>query len=73
MRVGLRGLLRSGDRAHTIAVLYSLDADGLTGRLRPMDPNSAWPPWLAEASRVGCRVMMNRPYARASRWSKHPP
>ena len=52
MRVGLRGLLRSGDRAHTIAVLYSLDADGLTGRLRPMDPNSAWPPWLAEASRV---------------------
>jgi hypothetical protein len=52
MRVGLRGLLRSGDRMHTIAVLYSLDRDGRTGRLRPVDPNSPWPHWLREASRV---------------------
>lgn len=52
MRVGLCGLLTSTDRAHTITVLYSLDAHRVIGRLRLMDPNGMCPPWLAPGSRL---------------------
>lgn len=52
MRVGLCGLLKSTDRTHTVTVLYSLDAQRVTGRLRPMDPSSASPPWLVAGRRV---------------------
>lgn len=52
MRVGQCGLLRSTDRTHTITVLYSLDAQRLSGRLRLTDPESAWPEWLAPGSRL---------------------
>lgn len=52
MRAGLCGLLRSSDRKQTIAVLYSLDARRVTGRVRPLDPTSAFPPWLVPGSRL---------------------
>jgi hypothetical protein len=46
MRIGLCGLLTSTDGTHTVAVLYSLDADRATGRLRLLDPGHPFPPWL---------------------------
>lgn len=52
MRVGLCGLLRSADRMHTVTVLYSLDARGLTGRLRLVDPATLFPDWLSADSRL---------------------
>lgn len=52
MRVGLCGLLRSADRLHTVTVLYSLDARGLTGRLRLADPATPFPEWLSADSRL---------------------
>ena len=52
MRVGSCGLLRSTDRTHTVAVLYSLNSDRIAGRLRLVDPSGATPPWLAQGSRL---------------------
>jgi len=52
MRAGLGGLLRSSDRTQTLAVLYSLDARRVTGRLRPLDPARAFPRWLVPGSRL---------------------
>lgn len=52
MRVGLCGLLRSTDRTHTVTVLYSLDARRINGRLRVLDPSSAFPRWLVPGSRL---------------------
>ena len=50
MRIGLCGLLTSPGGTHTVAVLYSLDADRVTGRLRLLDPNHLFPPWLGPDS-----------------------
>lgn len=52
MRVGLCGLLRSGDRTHTVTVLYSLDAQRANGRLRLIDPGQLFPEWLHPGSRL---------------------
>lgn len=52
MHAGLCGLLQSSDRTHTLAVLYSLDARRVTGRVRPLDPTSAFPQWLVPGSRL---------------------
>ena len=52
MHAGLCGLLRSSDRTQTLAVLYSLDARRVTGRVRPLDPASAFPRWLVPGSRL---------------------
>ncbi len=52
MRVGLCGLLRSYDGTHTVAVLYSLDAQRAAGRLRPLNPGNLFPPWLHPDSRL---------------------
>lgn len=52
MRVGLCGLLTSSDTTQKVAVLYSLDARQAAGRLRLLDPSSAFPPWLVPGSRV---------------------
>ena len=50
MRVGLCGLLKSADGAHTVAVLYSLAADRAAGRLRLLDPSHLFPSWVAEGT-----------------------
>jgi hypothetical protein len=52
MRVGLRGLLMSADRAHTVSVLYSLDGHRGRGRLRPLDPGNPFPSWLVPDRRL---------------------
>lgn len=52
MRVGLRGLLMSGDGAHTVTVLYSLDGHRARGRMRPLDPSNLFPRWLDPESRL---------------------
>ena len=52
MHAGLCGVLRSSDRTQTLAVLYSLDARRVTGRVRPLDPASAFPRWLVPGSRL---------------------
>lgn len=52
MRAGLCGLLRSADGAHTVGVLYSLDDDRAAGRLRLLDPGSAFPGWLVRNSQL---------------------
>ncbi|HUQ86578.1 MAG TPA: hypothetical protein VM096_03405, partial [Vicinamibacterales bacterium] len=40
------GRLMSANGAHIIAVQYSLDGNGDRGRLRPIDPQAHFPPWL---------------------------
>ena len=52
MHAGLCGLLRSSDRTQTLAVLYSLDPRRIVGRVRPLDPASAFPRWLTPGSRL---------------------
>jgi hypothetical protein len=50
MRVGRFGRLMSHDGACIISVLYSLDANGNRGRLRPLDPDALFPSWLDQGS-----------------------
>ncbi|HUQ87273.1 MAG TPA: hypothetical protein VM096_06920 [Vicinamibacterales bacterium] len=52
LRVGLCGLLKSTDRTHTITVLYSVDARGVCGRLRLVDPKGVYPQWLNRGSKL---------------------
>ena len=52
MRAGLPGLLKSPDKTQSLAVLYSLNARQVRGRLRPLDPTTVFPGWVIPGGRL---------------------